>query len=426
MRHNQQARLPHYGPEVQQALLLAWKAANQICSKRLIPFLPTLVEALERHGHLHLSEECRHQLLSISATTADRLLRGSRQQHPHSVSTTRAGTLLKHQIPIRTFQDWNETQPGLTSSRSGRPLRQTDRGRLPLHGFRSPTLLRAGPNASRFSTAVRKRCWQPSNRHERSFLSPFWVSIPITVVSSSMRKCSRTVSKNRLRLPEGGLIKKEISALSNKRIEPSFVRSWAMIAWLGNMQARQLTELYRALRLYVNCFQPSMKLLSKQRDGKKVRYVYDPAKTPLQRLLLSGVLIAQKQQELIEVTHALDPIRLFQQIEQVQKAVFRYVVSCSPLVSSTPSAPIRIFSVESCSVGNVPAERSLSDPSPAFHILYQEQERRKRVLGWRRTHKDPFEGEWEQITSWLIANPERSSGDIFRELQHRSPGRYQP
>ena len=151
-----------------------------------------------------------------------------------------------------------------------------------------------------------------------------------------------------------------------------------------------------------------MKLLSKQRDGKKVRYVYDPAKTPLQRLLLTGVLTAQKQQELIEVTHALDPIRLFQQIEQLQKAVFRYVVSCSPLVSSTPSAPIRIFSVESCSVGNVPAERSLSDPSPAFHILYQEQERRKRVLGWRRTHKAPFEGEWEQITSWLIANPERA------------------
>jgi hypothetical protein len=58
--------------------------------------------------------------------------------------------------------------------------------------------------------------------------------------------------------------------------------------------------------------------------------------------------------------------------------------------------------------------------------LYREQERRKRVLGWRRTHKDPFEGEWEQIISWLITNPERSSGDIFRELQRRSPGRYQP
>src|SRR5260221_13219803 len=56
----------------------------------------------------------------------------------------------------------------------------------------------------------------------------------------------------------------------------------------------------------------------------------------------------------------------------------------------------------------------------------REQERRKRVLGWRRTHKDPFEGEWEQIFTWLQANPEWSSGDIFRELQRRSPGRYQP
>ena len=48
----------------------------------------------------------------------------------------------------------------------------------------------------------------------------------------------------------------------------------------GEHASRQLTELYRALCLYVNCFQPSRKLLAKQRDGKTVRYVYDPAKTP--------------------------------------------------------------------------------------------------------------------------------------------------
>jgi hypothetical protein len=56
-----------YGPEVQHALFLAWNAANRICAKRLIPFLPTLIEALERHEHLHLTEECRSQLLSMSA-----------------------------------------------------------------------------------------------------------------------------------------------------------------------------------------------------------------------------------------------------------------------------------------------------------------------------------------------------------------------
>ncbi len=56
-----------------------------------------------------------------------------------------------------------------------------------------------------------------------------------------------------------------------------------------------------------------MKLQSKQRERKEVRCFYDPAKASLQRLLLSGVLPAHKQQELIEVAHAFDPIHLFQQ-----------------------------------------------------------------------------------------------------------------
>src|SRR3989440_5746441 len=136
-----------------------------------------------------------------------------------------------------------------------------------------------------------------------------------------------------------------------------------------------------------------MKLLSKQREGKKVRYVYDSAKTPLQRLLQSGVLPAEMQQELLEVAHALDPIRLFQQLEQLQQAVFRCAVGCSPFISSLPSAPLRIFSVEGCMTGALPIEGSVSDPTAGLETLYREQERRKRVLGWRRTHKDPFEGE---------------------------------
>jgi hypothetical protein len=126
------------------------------------------------------------------------------------------------------------------------------------------------------------------------------------------------------------------------------------------------------------------------------------------------------------VAQALDPIRLFEQLEQLQQAVFRCAVGCSPFVSSPLSTPLRVFSVERCIAGTLPEERKTPAPPAGLETLYREQERRKRVLGWRRTHKDPFEGEWEQIISWLIANPERSSGDIFRELQRRSPGRYQP
>ena len=161
---------------------------------------------------------------------------------------------------------------------------------------------------------------------------------------------------------------------------------------VGEHAYRQLTELYRALRLYVNCFQPSMKLLSKERDGKKIRCVYDPAKTPLQRLLLSGVLLLQKQQELTEVAQALDPVRLLHQLELLQQAVFRCAAGCSPFVSSPLSEPLHVFSVEQCTAGKLPEKRNATAPTAGFETLYREQERRKRVLGWRRTHKDPFEG----------------------------------
>src|SRR5919197_5384426 len=86
-------RAAQYGPEVQQVLANAWTAANGICGKRLVPFLPELIPTLERHGHLSLSEEVRQQLLALSPATADRLLQPLRQ--PRGLTTTKPGRLLK-------------------------------------------------------------------------------------------------------------------------------------------------------------------------------------------------------------------------------------------------------------------------------------------------------------------------------------------
>ncbi len=79
-----------YGPQVRRALELSWEAANRICSKRLVPFLPELVQNLERHGHLTLTDEVRAQLLALSPATADRLLRPSKERdRPRGVGTTK-------------------------------------------------------------------------------------------------------------------------------------------------------------------------------------------------------------------------------------------------------------------------------------------------------------------------------------------------
>ena len=107
----QRLRPRQYGSEVQHALFLVWHAANHICPKRLMPFLPTFIEALERHEHLHLTEECRTQLLSMSAATADRILRSQRKRGQRGPSTTRAGTLLKQQIPSAPSKSGRRPDP---------------------------------------------------------------------------------------------------------------------------------------------------------------------------------------------------------------------------------------------------------------------------------------------------------------------------
>jgi hypothetical protein len=76
--------------------------------------------------------------------------------------------------------------------------------------------------------------------------------------------------------------------------------------------------------------QPSMRLQTKQREGSKVHRTYDQAQTPLQRLLASGELAADKHQELVRVTHALDPLRLLDQLEHLQKALWQHAITPSP------------------------------------------------------------------------------------------------
>ena len=349
-------RASHYGPDVQHTLFLVWHAANRICAKRLIPFLPTLVEALERHEHLHLTEECRRQLLSMSAATADRLLRSQRKVGQRGLSTTRAGTLLKQQI--RTFEEWKETRPGFLEAdlvaHCGADIEGGYVYTLTLTDV-ATGWTECLPLLHRSQEAV-----LAALRRART-LFPF----PILGIDTDNggefinEVLIAYCEQEHLTFTRGRPYLKNDQCFVEQKNGAMVRQVVGYDRFVGEHAYRQLTELYRALRLYVNCFQPSMKLLSKQREGKKVRYVYDSAKTPLQRLFQSGVLPVEMQQELLEVAQALDPIRLFEQLEQLQQAVFRCAVGCSPFLSSLPSTPLRVFSVGR-GIGNASLARKRS------------------------------------------------------------------
>src|SRR2546430_1469579 len=102
-----------YDEAVRQALIVLWEAADRICSKRLKAALPLLIVAMERHGHLALEVSVRQRVLAMSTATIDRLLESMRREGFAGRKRRGANnSALRKQIPIRTFADWKDVQPG--------------------------------------------------------------------------------------------------------------------------------------------------------------------------------------------------------------------------------------------------------------------------------------------------------------------------
>ena len=106
-------RGPVYGPELLAPLSKVWATLGGICGKRLATVMGRTVAALERHGELALTDEARAQLLAMSAATIDRLLAAKRRRlRLKGMTHTKPGSLLKSQIPVRTFAEWDQGRPG--------------------------------------------------------------------------------------------------------------------------------------------------------------------------------------------------------------------------------------------------------------------------------------------------------------------------
>jgi hypothetical protein len=106
-------RKRRYGVEVVKALKTIWEASDRLCSRRLKPFMPEMIRVLSRHGEQEIEATVEAQLCQMSTSTIDRLLKQTRRLSGRKpLSTTRPGSLLKNAIPIRTFADWKEDQPG--------------------------------------------------------------------------------------------------------------------------------------------------------------------------------------------------------------------------------------------------------------------------------------------------------------------------
>lgn len=326
-----------YDKPVEKALLTVWKASNHLCSKRLVPFLPELLPALEQFQEITLEATVREKLLTLSAATCDRLLAPHRRSH--GKSTTKPGTLLKHQIPIRTYAEWQDSE------------------RRP--GFCEIDLVAhcGGVAAGEFAYTLTvtdvftgwTECAALVNRSQNCVLAALEtirLRLPFALCGVDSDNGAEFINDQLLRYCQANQItftrcrpyKKNDQCFVEQKNWSVVRRSVGYLRHEGESGVRHLNAVYAALCPYQNYFQPSVKLIRKERDGAKVRKVYDAAKTPYRRLIL-GETCPETTKENLQIVYAsMNPVALLDRIEKAQERLWRSASSSNVSLSNDEAA----------------------------------------------------------------------------------------
>lgn len=321
-------RKPHcrsrrYTESVKDTLAVVWRAANRLCSKRLAPFLPEFVSALEKHGHLSLTSEVREKLLQISPATMDRLLADVRRTGQRGMGATRPGALLKHQIPIRTFADWNDLKPGFLEvdlvAHCG-----TSTGGAYLSALTVTDVATGWTECLALLSHDQVEVLQALKQARG--LMPFpWLGLDTDNGSEFINyELLNFCREEQLTFTRSRPYKKNDQCHVEQKNGSVVRRTVGYDRFEGPAARHQMAALYGVLRLYVNFFQPSLKLVSKHREGSKVTKKYDRAQTPYQRVLASEDISEEAKTLLRAQYQQLDPISLLRQLEFFQDSLWQY------------------------------------------------------------------------------------------------------
>ena len=314
-----------YGTDVAAALEMLWAVDGHVCSERLVAALPLLVELAQAEGQWGFSEEVKAKLLTMSVSTCERLLKPRKAAfRPVGRCMTKPGLMLKSQIPVRTWDDWKETEPGFCEVDLVHHL-DNDTGGEYAHTLNLTDVLLGWTEFQ----ALR-------NRAERTVLCGIQairarMPYPLKVLDSDGGGEFINHILFKYCRDQGIVFTRSRAAKKNDqcRIEQknySVVRqNVGYDRFEGDEAVRALNAYYRALRLRVNFLQPCMILIGKERFGAKVRRIYGNPKTPCQRALEHPCVSNDVKQALKEELVTIKPIALAKEILRLREELRRHV-----------------------------------------------------------------------------------------------------
>jgi len=314
---------PIYDNEVLEALKKVWGIMDYICGKRLAPVLKEIIIRLERCREIRISDKVREKLFRISPATIDRLLAKERKkQQLKGRSNTKPGTLLRNQIPIRTFSEWNEKKPGFTEI----DLVGHDGGDS--HGEFAQTLDVTDICTTWTETeAVRNKAqvWVFNALKDIRQRMPF----PLVGIDSDgggefiNDQLFRYCKQEKITFTRARSYRKNDSCFVEQKNYSIVRRAVGYLRYDTEEELFTLNELYRSLRLYTNFFQPTMKLIEKTRIGSRITKKYDKAQSPYRRVLACPDVSAGDKQALKNLYRKLNPAQLKRQITKLQDKLVR-------------------------------------------------------------------------------------------------------
>ena len=296
-----------YDGEFAVALEKIWAYMDFACGRRLVAGMGDMLESLVTHGEINFTPEIMGKLKEVSASTADRLLvKAKKGLGFKGKSTTKPGTLLKRDIPIRMGNEWDDAVPGfveidlvahcgpttagdyvntlsVTDISTGWTETQAVLNKAQLHVFNALKVINHqqpfrfkgidSDNGSEFINAHLQRwCKQEKIYYTRS--RPYKKNDNCHVEQKNWHVVRRNIGYNR---------------------------------YEGQAAVEAMNDYYALLRLYSNFFLPQTKLTAKFRVGARIRKKYDIPKTPYRRLLESEHIPAETKASLQEIYAIINP-----------------------------------------------------------------------------------------------------------------------
>jgi hypothetical protein len=327
-------RPPKFGPAVAAGLVVCWTLLRAPAGKRLAPMLAVAVPLLRRDGDLVLTDEEAALLVSMSPATIDRRLAAERAKlASRGCSHTKPGSLLKSQIPIRTWSDWSDDRPGFIE--------------IDLVGHEG------GNSSGEFCftlTATDIATGWTVNRSVKN-KAAVWVfealqhilaRFPFPILGIDSDNGSEFINHHLFNWCTEHKVTFTRSRSGNKN-DGAHVeqKNWTHVRQLvgylrfdTEAELAVLNEIWGLDGVYTNHLLAQQKLLSKTRDGAKVVKRYDRAATPYQRAAAHRATSAANRKTMDRAMAGVRPGELHRGIAELAARLERMALSKAP-------APVR-------------------------------------------------------------------------------------